>query len=235
MNDIIDQATKLWQLDHDKEAIELLESLNLEVNAEANTLIGQIYTGAERGISNIKKDVKKGIQFLQMGLNLGDSEAGLELADIYYIGNGVKESNKKAVEYWRLSHTLGNESAGFQLANFYYDNLNEKIDDAIQIYKELIERHEFEENSYYKLSRIYEKGIGGIIPNLELSIEYMEKGAELGHVHCCMNLGLRYYKGEGVTQNIKKSIEIVERVRDHEFFKEEVNAILDKMMKNEKI
>ncbi len=231
----IDKATELWQLDKDKEAIEVLKSLNLEINAKANTLIGKILIGAERGISNIKKDTVNGIAHLKLGLKLGDSEAGLELAKIFYFGKGVRKSDKKAEEYWTLSYKLGDELAGFELANFYYDDLHGKITEAIKIFNELIEKKEFEENCYYKLFKIFEKGIGGIEPNKELSLKYLEKGATKSHVGSCMTLGLKYYRGDGIKQDIKKAIEIVERVREAEFFKEEVNVILSKMLNNEKI
>lgn len=233
--DIINKAVKLWQLDQDKEAVELLKSLNLEINAQANTLIGKILTGAERGISNIKKDTVNGLAHLKMGLKLGDSEAGLKLAEIFYFGEGVRKNYKKAEEYWKLSYSLGNELAGFELANFYYDDLQEKITEAIKIFYELIEKKEFEENCYYKLFKIFEKGIGEIESNKELSLKYLEKGAINSHVNCCMTLGLKYYRGDGIKQDVNKAIEIVERVKENEFFKEEVNVILLKMLNNEKI
>lgn len=231
----IEKATNLWQLDKDKEAIELLSSLNLEEHARANTLIGKILIGAEKGVSNIKKDTKKGITYLEKGFLLGDPDAGLELADIYYYGNGVRENKKKAEKYWNISYELGDALAGFELANYYFDIDHQKINIAIKIYEDLISRNEFTENSYYKLYEIYEKGIGGITPQKDVSMKYLEQGANLSHIHCCMNLGLKLYRGEGVVQDKNKAIEIVRRVENHEFFKEEVSVILTRMLNQEKI
>lgn len=233
--EIIDKATELWQDDNEKKAIELLETIDLDNNAEANTLIGQMYIGAERGISNIKRDVKKGIQFLQNGLALGDAEAGMELADLYYLGEDVKENYKKAEKYWVESWELGEEKAGFELANYYYDEFNEKISEAINIYEQLIDRNEFVGNCNSKLSKIYEKGIGGITPDPDKSLKYLEEGAKDSHIHCCMNLGLKYYRGDGVKKDIVKAIELVEKVKDDELFKQEVEVLLNKMIKEEKI
>ena len=233
--EIIDKAIELWQDDNEKKAIELLETIDLDNNAEANTLIGQMYIGAERGISNIKRDVKKGIQFLQNGLALGDAEAGMELADLYYLGEGVKENYKKAEKYWVESWELGEEKAGFELANYYYDEFNEKISEAINIYEQLIDRNEFVGNCNSKLSKIYEKGIGGITPDPDKSLKYLEEGAKDSHIHCCMNLGLKYYRGDGVKKDIVKAIELVEKVKDNELFKQEVEVLLNKMIKEEKI
>ncbi len=118
MKSVINKAVRLWQNDQDRKAIELLQSLDLDQNAEANRLIGQIYIGAERGVSDIKRDTKKGIEFLSKALSLGNSEAALDLGNLYYYGNGVKESRKKAEQYWKQSYELGNENAGFALANY---------------------------------------------------------------------------------------------------------------------
>jgi|SRR5690554_305015 len=233
--EIINKATELWQDDDEKQAIQLLETIDLDNSAKANTLIGQMYIGAERGISNIKKDVKKGIQFLQKALTLGDAEAGIELADLYYLGEDVKENYKKAERYWIASWELGEERAGFELANYYYDELKEKISEAINIYEQLIERNEFAGNCNSKLSKIYEKGIGGIAPDSEKALKYLEAGAKDSHIHCCMNLGLKYYRGDGVEKDFAKAIELVERVKDNDLFKEEVKVLLDKMNQKEKI
>lgn len=194
-----------------------------------------MYVGAEKGISNIMKNIKKGIDFLEKGLKLGDAEAGLELADLYYLGEDVKENHKKAVKYWSESWELGEELAGFKLANFYYDEFKEKINEAINIYEQLISRNEFVGNCNSKLSKIYEKGIGGITPDPVKYLMYLEAGAQDSHIHCCMNLGLKYYRGNGVKKDISKAIEFVERVKDNDLFKQEVRALLDKMIKNEEI
>ncbi len=233
--EIINKATELWQDDNEKEAIQLLESITLDKSAEANTLIGQMYIGAEKGISNIKKNIKKGIGFLEMGLELGDAEAGLELADLYYFGEGVKESHKQAEKYWIKSWELGEEQAGFALANYYYEENNDKIHEAVKIYIDLIARNEFVGNCNSKLNQIYEKGIGGITPDSDRALMYLEAGAKDSHIHCCMNLGLKYYRGDGVEKDISKAIEIVERVKDNDLFKQEVEVLLLKMTNEEKI
>jgi len=235
MTSVINKAIKLWQNDQDREAIELLQSVDLDENAEANRLIGQIYIGSERGVSDIKRDTKKGVEFLNKALSLGNSEAALELASLYYFGNGVKENRKRAEQYWKQSYELGNEEAGFELANYYYDFSHENIQSAIEIFKDLINRNEFKGNCYSKLSKIYATGPGPISPDQKLSLQYMEQGAFEGHIHCCMNLGLKYYRGDGVPQDKQKAISLVQKVSGDNLLKQEVAVILGKMTNNEKI
>lgn len=170
MTSALDRAIKLWQNDQDSEAIEVLGTDALINNAEANLLIGQIYIGAERGVSNIKRDIKKGIEFLNKSMSLGNSEAALELARLYYFGNGVKQNHKSAEQYWTRSYELGNELAGFELANYYFDDCQEKIEISIEIYKDLIRRNEFKGNCFSKLSKIYASGLGPISRDEQLSL-----------------------------------------------------------------
>jgi TPR repeat protein len=235
MKSVINKAIKLWQNDRDQKAIELLQSLDLDENAEANRLIGQIYIGAERGVSDIQRDIKKGVELLSKALSLGNSEAALDLGNLYYYGNGVKESRKKAEQYWKQSYELGNEEAGFALANYYYDHCPENSHNTIDILKDLIDRNEYKGNCYFKLSKIYATGLGPILPDQKLALLYMEQGALEGYVHCCMNLGLKYYRGDGVPQDKQKAISLVQKVAGDDYFKQEVTAILGKMIKNENI
>ena len=232
--EIIDKATTLWQAGNEKQAIELLESVDLDSSAQANTLIGQMYVGAEEGISNISKNLEKGIGFLNKGLGLGDAEAGLEIADIFYLGNGLEENHALAEEYWIRSWQLGDELAGFKLANYYYDDHIEKIQEALKIYTELIERNEFVGNCNLKLSKIYKRGIGGVIPDSARALKYLQAGAENSNVNCCMTLGLKYYRGDGVEKDVAKAIELLERVKDNDLFKQEVDVLLDKIITKEK-
>ncbi|MBU3010709.1 sel1 repeat family protein, partial [Polaribacter vadi] len=231
----IEKAIKFWQDNNEQEAINLLEKLNLEENSEANTLLGKIYLYAEQGRANIERNPKKGIKFLEKGLNLGDSDAGLELAEVYYLGDEVKQNLKTAENYWTKSWSMGNIQAGFELANFYFDERNNKIEKAIKIYEELIKRNENIGNCYSKLSRIYEYGIGGINPDSEKSMLYLEKGAEVFDIYCCPTLALKYYRGDNIEKNSKKAISLLKKVKNNDLFRKEINILLEKMTNGEKI
>lgn len=50
-----------------------------------------------------------------------------------------------------------------------------------------------------------------------------------------MNLGLKYYRGDGVEKDISKAIELLERVKENDLFEQEERALLDKIIKNKKI
>ena len=221
-------AEKLWKNDKDKEAIDLLNSLELDNNGDINKLIGDIYFYAQKGISNITKNTKLAKKHYEKSLDLGNSDAGNELAEMYYFGDkGIKENQKLAEQYWLKSYNLKNELAGFNLANYYYEDKHNQIEKAIEIYKNLILKNEFKENCFLKLSRIYINGIG-IKKNIRKGIEYLEKGIEINSSNCCMDLSYIYKKGEIVEKNISKAIELAEKAYSNsEFFKEEIYEYLE--------
>lgn len=228
----VEKATILWRRHKDKEAISLLNSLDLANDGPANHLIGKIYLYAEKGVSNIKRSVREGKVHLEKALALGVPEAGLALADLYFYGYGVKVNQIKAEEYWGQSVKLGSELAAFELANYYYDVAPQKIEEAIRLYKWLIAKNEFVGSSYYKLSLIYKKGIG-VPADLALSLEYLEQGAKDKHVHCCMNLALSYYRGDCVKADKQKAIALAKIASLDDLFHKEANLVLSKMEKGE--
>jgi len=220
--EIIDKAKELHLNGEDNEAIKLLSSLDLANSKEANYLLGRIYETAEKGISNIKKDIKIAISFYEKALSLSHPDAGLELADIYYTGYLVKENLKKAEKYWKISSRLGNELATFELANYYYNN--NKINDAVQLYSILV-NGKFGGNSCFKLAISFLRG-NEIKKDVLKAIEYLKKGVELDNVNCLFKLGWLYYKGEVIEQNLNKAIELIKRAGEFELYEEESKAIL---------
>lgn len=229
-------AKKLWRNDKDQEAINTLIKLDLETNGKANMLIGEIYIGAEKGISNIKRDIRTGKKYLEKAHELGIAEAGLEIGNLYFFGNGVKQNYRLAEKYWKKSFELGSEIAAFELANLYYDyQLPKMIKETIKLYEWLISKNEFVGNSCFKLSKIYAIGIGIPIDQTR-SFEFLEKGAASNDVNCCMELALKYYRGYSIyAPNIEKALEVAKRVSNNDLFHKEVAIIIEKMKKGEKL
>ena len=64
---------------------------------------------------------------------------------------------------------------------------------------------------------------------------YLEVGTKDSHIQYWMNLGLKYYRGDGVEKGISKAIELLERVKENDLFEQEERALLDKIIKNKKI
>ncbi|ANQ48570.1 sel1 repeat family protein [Flammeovirga sp. MY04] len=228
---LISQAKKYLQNDDGLSAIQTLMKSNLEIDPNTNYLLGYIYINGN-DYSGTKKDIRNGKKHLLRSLELGNADAGLELASLYYLGNGVKENEKLAEKYWQMSWDLGDELAGFELANYYFDH-QLKLDKAVVIYNELIAMDEFVDNSHYKLFKIYESGFETIEKDPKRALKHLEESANNQGVNACMTLGLKYYRGEEVSKDREKAIELVSRVKDNDLFKQEIEAILNKMYQNE--
>ncbi|KHG33012.1 tetratricopeptide repeat protein [Sulfurospirillum sp. MES] len=76
--------------------------------------LGIIYT---TGKENVKKDIKKGIMYLEKAASLGSINAQLELGFDYYQGAIVPKDWKKAYVYWAQAAKKGNSTAKENLAS----------------------------------------------------------------------------------------------------------------------
>lgn len=226
----IKKALHFHRLDEDIDAIEILESDKLAEVGDAQLLLGQIYYRAHKSMTGVSRSYPKSRKHLLKALELGNSEAANELADMYYYAYGVKENYKKAEFYWQQAASAGNEMAQFDLANYYYDHLNEKIDEAIKLYKTLIKKDEFTGNSYLKLGRIYYRGLG-VNKDVNEAISWLTKGVEVVDGNSCMDLAYIYYRGDDVEKDVEKAISLVETAGTTEWLKDDAVEVL-KLIRN---
>ncbi len=226
----IKSALNHFRLDENKDAISILETDELSENADALLLLGQIYNTTSKSVGGVSRNTSKARKSWLKSFELANIKAAGELAEMYYYGEGVKENYNKAEHYWQAAAVAGDELAQFNLANYYYDDLNEKIDAAIELYKTLIERNEFVGSSYLKLGRIYHRGLG-VKQDPKEAYFWLSKGAEIGHGNSCMDLAYMYYRGEGVEKNIDKAISLVEIAGKTEWLKDEALEIAELIRK----
>ena len=224
----IKEALHFHQMDEDKKAIDILESDEIVNDGDALLLLGQIYHRTHKSLSGISRSYPTSRKYLLKALELGNAEAACELADMYYFSFGVKENYKKAEFYWQQGVDLNSEMAQFDLANYYYDHLHEKMDEAIKLYKALINKDEFVESSYLKLGRIYYRGLG-IEKDVNEGLSWYEKGVKVVHGNSCMDLGYIYYKGEYVEKDVDKAISLVELAGTTEWLIDEAPEIIKRM------
>ncbi|MCI7562807.1 MAG: hypothetical protein MSS99_05445, partial [Bacteroidales bacterium] len=59
----------------------------------------------------VKKNVKKGLNYLTAAASQGSSEAYLALGKLYKEGKQVKRNNRKAQNYFKDAAALGNKEA----------------------------------------------------------------------------------------------------------------------------
>jgi TPR repeat protein len=229
MKTLIEKAIYYNRLDQAVKAVEILTQPCLKNNTEALHLIGQIYLLAEKGFSDIKKDIKKTIEYWEKAIELKHSESAYELGKIYNTGYGVKVNLNRAEKYFKLGFEFKTEFyefCGLELIELYID-INE-LEKSIEICNKLIIEKMLLGNCYYKLYRIYSTPNTPLY-NIDLSIHYLKCGFEQGHVASCMKLANHLTKGKYIEKNINKAITVLGRILENNendlFFKEAIEKI----------
>ncbi len=67
-------------------------------------------------------------------------------------------------------------------------------------------------DAYYSLGKLYENGAKLINIDLNKAVEYFRKGAEMGGINSLKEMGYRYKKGKGVSQDYAKAMRYYENV-----------------------
>lgn len=110
---------------------ELKRSVTVETGvrlAEAQNLLGMAYAEGK----GVRRNVKKGIEWLEKSASNGNAEALFNLAVRYHYGDGVEADMEKALELYRESAARYHGEAAYVLGAGYYfgDILPQDLDKA---------------------------------------------------------------------------------------------------------
>lgn len=224
----IEKARAYWRSHEDQKAIDILDVEDLATSSEALFLLGDIFNCADKRVGGVSRSVPKARKYWLEAVKYGSMNAAVELGSLYYFGDGVKESYRKAKEYWLIAANGDDELGMFKLADFYYDHQPTKIQDAIVLFESLTKRTAFVRNSYCKLGRIFDRGIG-VERDPKRAASWYEAGSQLNDGNCLLDLSFLYYKGDGVERNIDRAIELAEKAADTEWLKDSAPIVVEKM------
>lgn len=224
----IEKAKDHWRSNEDQRAIDILDDPKLAASPEALFTLGDIYNCADKRVGGVSRSVPKARKYWLEAIKYGSTDAAVELAGLYYFGDGVKENHKKAEEFWLLAANGGNEIGRFKLADFYYDNRPENIKDAIVLFESLTAGSVFSGNSCCRLGRIYDRGIG-VKRDPAMAAYWYEAGSKLNNGNCLLDLSYLFYKGDGVEKNIDKAVELAEKASETEWLKDRGPIVAEKM------
>uniref|UniRef100_T1IM73 Uncharacterized protein n=1 Tax=Strigamia maritima TaxID=126957 RepID=T1IM73_STRMM len=107
-------AVKLW-----KEAATKPPFINGKPNhgvADAEHALACYY---EFGLGGLMISKKKAANLFARAVEHGHTASAINLARMYFVGNGVERNYRKAVEYWQTAASQGNTSAMQSLADYY--------------------------------------------------------------------------------------------------------------------
>lgn len=129
-------------------ACEILETEFFENDPIAHFILGEIYTYANKRETGLKADHRRALKHYKKSSDLGYNKASYEVGDCYQLGDGVKQNYNKTVEYWLTAIAQGHVIAQYYLADLYIDHFPDKIDDAIELLKRVINDGEYEDLAY---------------------------------------------------------------------------------------
>ena len=223
-------------------AISFLEILNEVDDGTYMLKIAQIYTriGVEYMYGDeIYMNFEKGLEYLIVAAEMGDSEAQSELGSKYLDGDNVQKKKKKAFFYLERAAKQKDSSAVMELARCYEkgNGVEKNIKKAIKLYCEILnieilypEHYNFDEALhiikdykdlediencidspavFYYLSQEF-TGFKGE-RNPERYIRFLKKSAEMGYDKAQYELGKMYETGLHVEKDIDKAIEWFEK------------------------
>lgn len=163
-----------------------------------------------------------------------DTNAMIQLADLYYKGYYVPKNYPRALKWYELALRLGNINASCGICRCYcYDEdyltngknnfidklANCKVDFCCCRKGELLEDNNPQEAikwyraveqgfppAQHKLGFCYDEGIG-VEKDKQEVVEWWKKAAEQGYYLAQYNLGTRYMFGHGIEKDEKKAVE----------------------------
>ncbi|WP_394176954.1 tetratricopeptide repeat protein [Thalassotalea litorea] len=226
----IEKARAYWRSHEDQKAIDILNVDDLATSAEALFVLGDIYNCADKRVGGVSRSVPQARKYWLEAVKYGSMDSAVELGNLYYFGDGVKQNYRKAEEFWLIAANGGDELGMFKLADFYFDYYPEKIPDGIVLFELLTKGTTFARNSYCKLGRIFDRGIG-VERDPKKAISWYEAGARLNDGNCLLDLSYLYYKGDGIEKDINKAIELAEKAADTEWLKDIAPIVVEKMRK----
>lgn len=144
-----------------------------------------------------KRNLPLAIKLYNIAIQLGDSNAMVQLAHMHRGGKGTKKDLKAAFSLFEQAAQFDNQEAIYYLGRMYIESLN--FEKAIYCFERGIELED--SNCMNSRALMHKKGQGGE-PNLKAAILLYQRAIQLGNRLAMYNLALVYSygndKGEGV-------------------------------------
>lgn len=151
--------------------------------ARAKYKMGFFY---KRGLI-VAKDTEKAIQYLEMAVKEGQSDAQNELAACCELGDGMKQDMKRAIELYTLSSNQKNALGQYNLGRCYENGIGIKknVEMAFKLYKASADKNN--KLGLHSLGVCYENGVGVAI-DLFKALEFYVLAAKEGHTEAANSM-----------------------------------------------
>lgn len=150
------------------------------------------------------QDEEQAVDLFRKVIEHGDAKAQFNLGVMYRYGRGVEQDDAQAVYWYRKAAEQGSSDAQFNMGWRYAKGHGVKQDDSQAIYwyrKAAGQGHvNAQVNAQVNYDVMIHKNSDAKQDDLH-SVDWYRKAAEQGDLLAQISLGLKYYKGEGVTQD----------------------------------
>lgn len=126
---------------------------------------------------------------------LGKPKAQYELAQMYFVGNGIERNVDEAILWYKKVAEQGNVEAQYKLADIYFtgNGIDKNYKEAFNYYKQSAEKGY--KNSYFNLAELYYSGDNGE-KNLQEALKWYLKTKEMNNPETQLKIG-NIYKENG--------------------------------------
>lgn len=154
----------------------------------------------------------------------GDVEAMMEVADAYFIGNGLPEDDEAAEMWYQKAFAAAPDHPAVLcekasrclqevglLKMIAPEQAEAKRQEALAMYERAVDCGS--ESACYKVGNLFLRGdmLADVPADVQKAVEYLTQGVEMGSVSCINLLAECYENGDGVPQDVPKAIEMRER------------------------
>jgi uncharacterized protein len=174
-------------------------------------------------VGDVKQDFVKAVEIHKGLAKRGHLVSMHNLGSIYYHGaKGVEKDHKQAFKYIKMHVDRGEVNNICWLAYMLYrgEGVKTDVDKAIVLYEKAIAEKQVV--AYSNLGEIYSNDKYGK-KDIALSLDYYNRGVELGDKYSLNALGEIYQKGEIIEQDITKAVELYKQAVKQNFMHSQFN------------
>lgn len=186
------------------QALKLAEEAAKRGEAEAHTLIGQIY---EQGLG-VAKDEVRAAEAYAKGAALGDMHAQFQIGMMLAQGRGVAKNLDKAASFFELASSQNHALAQYNLALIHIDGFARQQDYAKAA--ALLEKAAAQDHpqAQYDLGALYASG-QGVPKDIDKAAYWTGLAAKAGLADAQLEYGIMLINGKGVPKDEKQGVALL--------------------------
>jgi hypothetical protein len=143
----------------------------------------------------------------------GDAKAQVDLATMYYHGQGVRQDYAEAALWYRKAADQGNAIAQNAIGSMYYyaNGVPQDYAEAARWYRKAADQGYA--RAQYNLGLLYDRG-QGVPQDYAEGLRWYRKAADQGNARAEYGIGYKYYHGQGMTQDYTEALRWFHKAAD---------------------